>query len=166
MIIIGALAVASAVAVLVLYGVMAGEPQPLKGDPIAVLVSNGGSRVQVLLADCRRFDVTEVRIVASPVHGGVTSSAEDVAWKYKPSDPHQKEFDTASAGANVLESFVPLSQFPKSDVFGVYVFYSAATAPEGFKGRTDLATTFRKDQSATASKSYAALESKIASCPA
>jgi hypothetical protein len=150
--------VACVIGGIIAFGLIAAEPQPLHNSPLAILVLDGGARVKVAVGRCPQFEITEVRLVASPVRNGVVSSQETILWRYRPANPHSWEFDTAAVGRAVLQPFVRLNQVDAGEALGAYVFYERATAPRGFTNRTDLAVIFRLNQNASERTAYVRIQ--------
>jgi hypothetical protein len=152
------LAVQISLAVLAVVGVFLAvgyaSRLPTLNDPVRVEVIGGGSALNVAVKPCLGFDVTEVQVVTGVVKDGIASDADTTVWEYRPQVPGQTLFQTTQAGPGVVVPFLPLSTYPASNVFGVYVDYKQQTAPKGFTDRTGLTRSFTVVQSTSDIKSY------------
>ena len=82
--------------VLVAYGIAAGEPE--LHDPVAVLVNNGGTGIDVAMTSCRSFDVTDVQLIAVANANALNPGPEQLVWDFRPTNPKQRVFHLAQGG--------------------------------------------------------------------
>jgi hypothetical protein len=121
---------------IVAYGLVAGDPGI--NDPIAVLVQNGGTEVDVAMSSCRHFEVTDVRIVAQADAYGDPPGPEEVIWDLRLVEADQRVFHLAATGSPAAVPYKTLSAVPSADSLFVEVDYVHASAPKGFTDRTQL----------------------------
>lgn len=121
--------------VLVAYGIGAGEPE--LHDPVAVLVNNGGTGIDVAMTSCRSFDVTDVQLIAVANANGNNPGPEQVVWDFRPTNPKQRVFHLA-AGGPAGSSYPTLASIPAADSLFIGVYYVQSSAPKGFTDRIRL----------------------------
>jgi hypothetical protein len=129
------LAVVVVVGGLLAYGFVAGEP--IINDPVAVLVENGGTGVDVALTSCRNFEVTDVQIIAVANPDALSPGPEEPVWDLHPPDSSLRIFHLA-ASTPAAALVQRLSEVPTADALYAVVHYAQASAPKGFTNRTAL----------------------------
>lgn len=127
---------------------------PTLNDPVRVEVIDGGSALSVAVNPCLGFNVTEVKVVTGTVKGNVAADADTTVWDIRPHVATQTIFQTGRDNSTAIVPFHPLTTYPASNVFGVYVYYAPQSAPKGFTDRTALTRSFALVQSTSEVKAY------------
>jgi len=122
----------------VAYALVGGDPG--LNEPVAAVVQNGGTEVDVAMSSCRHFDVTDVRIVAVADAYGYHPGPDQVLWDLHPINPTQRVFHLAATVPPATEQFQNLVAVPVADSLFAEVDYVQTSAPKGFTDRSQLTT--------------------------
>jgi hypothetical protein len=106
---------------LVLYVLVGGDPG--LNEPVAALVQNGGTEVDVAMSSCRQFEVTDVRIVAVADAYGDHPGPDQVLWDFHPTDPNQRVFHLVTVAQSALAQFKSLTAVPATESLFAEVDY-------------------------------------------
>jgi hypothetical protein len=136
----------------VAYALVGGDPG--LNEPVAALVQNGGSDVDVAMSSCRSFAVTDVRIVAVANAYGYNPGPDQVLWDFRPTDPAQRVFHISTAAAPAAGQSPSLSGVPAADSLFAEVDYVQSIAPKGFTDRSRLTTPIALKPSASDRRAY------------
>jgi hypothetical protein len=147
-----ALSVLLGVGILVLFVSVAGDPG--FNDPVAVLVDDGGTGVDVALSSCRSFEVTDVRIIAEANAYADKPGPEQVVWDLRPTDPRQRVFHLGPSDLNTGSPFASLVSVRAADSLFVDVYYVQASAPKGFTDRSRMTKPFERTPSDSERRAY------------
>lgn len=154
-----ALAAGIAFAILVVFGMRAGEP--VVDDPVAVKVENGGQALVVIVDRCTGLHLTEVRIATESQDD---AEAQTVLWDYYP-PRGANHFSTASTTeGHVRTGYRGLGTTKPGNQLVARVYYDRESAPERFKDRDNLFTLFTAVQSPSQIKKFNAISSQNDNC--
>jgi hypothetical protein len=134
------------------YALVGGDPG--LNEPIAALVQNGGTEVDVAMSSCRNFEVIDVRIVAVADAYGYHPGPDQLVWDSHLADPSQRVFHLTAAAQPTGGQFKTLTDVPVADSLFAEVDYVQTSAPKGFTDRSQLTTPIALKASDSDRRSY------------